>query len=101
MLLFVLNIAKSGERKSTVDRTFEKGIRSWERLLQMNINHYEQKAMADGSSPRLIYEDATAEGLAAELKIICARLSWLPQKADLCLVLLNAWRSAPKGSQFL
>ena len=66
--LFVLNIAKSGERKSTVDRTFEKGIRSWERSLQLNINHLEQKAMADGSSPRLIYEDATAEGLAAEIE---------------------------------
>ena len=66
--LYVLNIAQSGERKSTVDRAFEKGIRELERINKEKADHYEEALSMDGSSKRIIYEDATAEGLAVELQ---------------------------------
>ena len=66
--LYVLNIAQSGERKSTVDRAFEKGLRGWEKIIHKNTDHHEEELSKDGSPKRIIYEDATAEGLAIELQ---------------------------------
>ena len=73
--LFVLSILRSGERKSTIFRKMWSGIWEMQRELKEQWDHYqvqdndEENSLFDRDSPpKILFEDATVQGLALEIE---------------------------------
>ena len=73
--LFVLSILRSGERKSTIFRKMWSGIWEMQRELKEQWDHYqvqdhdEENPLFDRDSPpKILFEDATVQGLALEIE---------------------------------
>ena len=73
--LYILSILRSGERKSTIFRKMWSGIWEMQRELKEQWDHYqvqnhdEENPLFDRDSPpKILFEDATVQGLALEIE---------------------------------
>ena len=72
--LYILSILRSGERKSTIFRKMWQGVRDRQKELYEEWEHYEANdhnqvdpILGAESAPRILFEDATIQGLALEI----------------------------------
>ena len=72
--LYILSILRSGERKSTIFRKMWQGVRDRQQELYEEWEHYEANdhnqvdpILGAESPPRILFEDATVQGLALEI----------------------------------